>query len=70
VKAALSAMTIKTDRHDARGIAQIARTGWFKAVHDVLSRLLAQLGTEPLGTEVSHLRPNRTTGGKVLQLPW
>jgi transposase len=33
VKAALSAMTVKTDRHDARGIAQIARTGWFKAVH-------------------------------------
>ena len=30
VKTALSAMTIKTDRHDARGIAQIARTGWFK----------------------------------------
>jgi transposase len=33
VKAALSAMTVKTDRHDARGIAQIARTGWSKAVH-------------------------------------
>jgi transposase len=32
-KAALSAMTVKTDRHDARGIAQIARTGWFRAVH-------------------------------------
>lgn len=33
VKAALSAMTVKTDRRDARGIAQIARTGWFRAVH-------------------------------------
>jgi transposase len=33
VRAALSAMTVKTDRHDARGIAQISRTGWFKAVH-------------------------------------
>jgi transposase len=33
VKAALSAMTVKTDRRDALGIAQIARTGWFRAVH-------------------------------------
>lgn len=33
VKAALSAMTVKTDRNDAQGLAQIVRTGWFKAVH-------------------------------------
>jgi len=33
VKAALSAMPVKTDRNDARGIAQIVRTGWFKPVH-------------------------------------
>ena len=33
VKAALSAMTGKTDRNDARGLAQIVRSGWFKAVH-------------------------------------
>lgn len=33
VKAALGAMTVKTDRNDAQGIAQIVRTGWFKAVH-------------------------------------
>jgi transposase len=33
VKAALSAMTVKTDRKDARGIAQIVRTGWYSAVH-------------------------------------
>jgi transposase len=33
VKAALSAMPVKTDRNDARGIAQVVRTGWFKAVH-------------------------------------
>jgi transposase len=32
-KAALSAMTIKTDQKDARGIAQIIRTGWYRAVH-------------------------------------
>src|ERR1700677_1157025 len=28
VKAALSAMTVKTDRKDARGIAQLIRSGW------------------------------------------
>lgn len=33
VKAALSAMPVKTDRNDARGIAQVVRTGWFKQVH-------------------------------------
>lgn len=33
VKAALSAMPVKTDRNDARGIAQVVRTGWFKPVH-------------------------------------
>jgi hypothetical protein len=26
-------MTVKTDRNDAHGIAQIVRTGWFKTVH-------------------------------------
>lgn len=30
--AALKMMPNKTDRHDARGLAQIVRTGWFKAV--------------------------------------
>jgi transposase len=33
VKAALSAMTVKTDRKDARGIAQLIRMGWFRSVH-------------------------------------
>ena len=33
VKAALSAMTVKTDRQDARGIAQLLRMGWFRPVH-------------------------------------
>jgi hypothetical protein len=33
VKAALSAMVIKTDRKDARGIAQLLRMGWFRSVH-------------------------------------
>jgi transposase len=33
VKAALSAMVVKTDRKDARGIAQLRRMGWFRPVH-------------------------------------
>jgi transposase len=32
-KAALNAMLNKTDRNDAKGIAQMMRTGWFRAVH-------------------------------------
>jgi transposase len=35
VKAALSAMTVKTDRKDARGLAQLIRMGWFRPVHDL-----------------------------------
>jgi transposase len=33
VHAALSAMRNKTDKNDARGIAQILRTGWYSRVH-------------------------------------
>ena len=33
VNAALSATTVKTDRRDARGIAQLLRMGWFRPVH-------------------------------------
>jgi transposase len=40
VKAALSAMTMKTDKHDARGIAQLMRLGWFRPVQ--VKTLLAQ----------------------------
>jgi transposase len=33
MRVSLSAMRNKTDRNDARGIAQIMRLGWFRAVH-------------------------------------
>ncbi len=33
IKAALSAMIVKTDHQDARGIAQLLRMGWFRSVH-------------------------------------
>lgn len=33
VQTALSAMRNKTDRNDAKGIAQMMRTGWFREVH-------------------------------------
>jgi transposase len=33
VKAALQAMTVKTDKNDARGMAQLMRMGWFRPVH-------------------------------------
>jgi transposase len=40
VKAALQAITAKTDRNDARGMAQLMRMGWFRPVH--VKTLLAQ----------------------------
>ena len=33
VSAALSAVPVKTDRGDARGIAELLRMGWFQPVH-------------------------------------
>jgi len=33
VHAAFKAMPVKTDRNDARGIAQLMRLGWFRPVH-------------------------------------
>src|SRR3954453_15774991 len=33
VKAALSALVVKTDRKDARGIPQLLRMGWYRPVH-------------------------------------
>jgi transposase len=33
VKTALQTMPVKTDRNDARGIAQLMRLGWFRPVH-------------------------------------
>jgi transposase len=32
-KAAMQAQQVKTDRNDARGLAHIMRTGWYKEVH-------------------------------------
>src|SRR4051794_15494391 len=33
VRAAFKAIPVKTDRQDARGIAQLMRLGWFRPVH-------------------------------------
>lgn len=33
LRATTKAMPVKTDRNDARAMAQVVRTGWFKAVH-------------------------------------
>lgn len=33
VRAAFKAMSVKTDRKDARGIAQLMRLGWYRPVH-------------------------------------
>ncbi len=33
MRAAFKTMPVKTDRKDARGIAQMMRMGWFRPVH-------------------------------------
>jgi transposase len=47
VKSALSAMVVKADRRDARGIAQLPRMGWYRPVHS--KSLVAQEIRAPLG---------------------
>ncbi len=42
LRAATRTMPVKTDRNDARAIAHVVRTGWFRAVH-VKSQLSQQL---------------------------
>jgi transposase len=44
LRAATRTMPVKTDRSDARAIAQVVRTGWFRAVH-VKSELSQELRT-------------------------
>ncbi len=44
LRAATRTMPVKTDRSDARAIAQVVRTGWFQAVH-VKSELSQELRT-------------------------
>ncbi len=72
--ATLKAQRIKTDRNDARGLAQIARTGWYKAVHvksEEVQALRALVGgrkylvTTRLGLE-NHIRGTlKTLGIKI-----
>ena len=60
VKAALSAMTVKTDRKDARGLAQLLRMGWFQPVHaksmasqEVRALLVGRVGRQHLSDRMS-----------------
>lgn len=48
VRSAFKAMTVKTDRTDARGIAQLMRLGWFRQVH--CKSLPAHVITHPFAT--------------------
>jgi len=65
VKAALSAMTVKTDRRDARGIAQLIRMGWFRPVHaksigsQEVRALLVARKQLPKAAAMSPLDPSR-----------
>jgi transposase len=53
VQAALSAMTVKTDRKDARGLAQLIRMGWFRPV-PILLRFACHRRTSREGAHTQH----------------
>ena len=62
----LSARLNKSDRADAEGLAQLARTGWFRAVHvrsEPAERLRALLGARELLMRQRMRAARRTPGG-------
>ena len=64
VRAAFKAMPVKTDRKDARGIAQLMRLGWFRPVH--CKSLPAQ---EVRGLQLHALAYNLANFFRALVLP-
>jgi hypothetical protein len=64
-RAAMVAMTHKTDRNDARGLAQMLRTGWFRQVHVKARRSQPTQQISPGVSPASKRRgrPSRTGGG-------
>ena len=64
VRAAFKAMPVKTDRKDARGIAQLMRLGWFRPVH--CKSLPAQ---EVRGLQLHALAYNLANFFRTLVLP-
>ena len=65
VKAALSAMTVKTDRRDARGIAQLLRLGWYRPVH---AKSASAQEVRALLTARGSSRPPLALPGAAIQL--
>jgi len=61
-KAALSAMTVKADRRDARGIAQLLRMDWCRPVHaksaDAQATRALLVGRELLQAKLRDVEPS------------
>jgi len=64
VRDAFKAMPVKTDRKDARGIAQLMRLGWFRPVHcksmsaQEVRALLTARKLRPINLWISWVRPD------------
>jgi transposase len=69
--AAMKTMPNKTDRNDARALAQIMRTGWYRQVHvkSRQCRLWLAPGRAPLGPERDALDRERGAGGPAGRRP-
>jgi hypothetical protein len=68
VRDAFKAMPVKTDRKDARGIAQLMRLGWFRPVH--CKSLPAQEVRALLALQRhQHRRFKQPMGGGIVDLP-
>ena len=63
VRAALSSMTVKTERNDARGMAHLLRMGWFRPVH--VKSIDAREQRVPLSARTSLVRRLRDIGNSV-----
>ena len=68
VSVTLAAMRNKTDRNDARRIAQILRTGWYSRVHvkSLHSHQVRRLAGQPQG-HLEEVRRSRERAARVAQ---
>jgi hypothetical protein len=57
-------MTVKTDRKDARGLAQLIRMGWFRPVHAKSCLYPVTTGHNPRATAIlSQANPGTRAAG-------
>jgi transposase len=70
VKSALAAMAVKTDRRDARGVAQLLRMGWYRPVHSKSPAAQELRAREALRAEAAELDTSKNPVPRPTTVAW